>query len=176
MFLKHPVMLGSVIPSSPTLVNRLARQVDWANTKVVVEYGPGVGTLTSEMLKRLPSDGMLVAIDFNPDFAEYLRRALPDMRLRVAHASAASVEEVLAGFGVHGADCVISGIPHSTLSPEVRAKILESTRRVLRPGGSFIVYQFTGAVLPQLQEVFGEVHQQFEPLNILPARIFCCSR
>lgn len=176
MFLKHPFMLGSVIPSSQPLVNRLARQVDWQNTRVLVEYGPGVGTLTAEMLKRLPKDGALVAIDFNRDFAEYLRRALPDRRLHVAHASAAAVEQVLASHGFDGADCVISGIPHSTLSPELRSQILESTRRVLRPGGSFIVYQFTGAVLPQLQEVFGEVHQQFEPLNILPARIFSCSR
>jgi phospholipid N-methyltransferase len=94
----------------------------------------------------------------------------------VAHASAADVQQVLGSLGLDGADCVISGIPHSTLAPDLRARILESTRQVLRPGGSFIVYQFTGAVLPQLQEVFGEVHQQFEPLNILPARIFSCSR
>lgn len=165
-----------MIPSSQSLVKRLARQVDWCNTQVLVEYGPGVGTLTAEMLKHLPKGGSLVAIDFNRDFVGYLRRALPDPRLQVAHASAADVQQVLCSLGLDGADCVISGIPHSTLTPDLRAKILESTRQILRPGGTFIVYQFTGAVLPQLQEVFGEVHQQFEPLNILPARIFSCSR
>jgi len=175
-FLKHPVMLGSLIPSSKTLVNRLARQVNWERTRVVVEYGPGVGTVTSEILRRLPADGVLVAIDYNPDFADYLRRTLIDPRLKVAHGSAADVESILAGFGLDGADCVLSGIPHSTLAPAMRAQIFESTRRVLRPGGNFIVYQFTGAVLPQLRQVFGEVSQQFELLNILPARIFCCSR
>jgi phospholipid N-methyltransferase len=169
-------MLGSLIPSSKSLVARLAQQVDWAKTRVVVEYGPGVGTVTSEILKRLAPDGVLVAIDYNPEFVEYLRRALPDPRLLVAHGSAADVEQILAGLGLEGADCVLSGIPHSTLPAEVRAQIFESTRRVLHPGGTFIVYQFTGAVLPQLRQVFGEVDQHFEPLNILPARIFCCSR
>ncbi len=169
-------MLGSLVPSSNALVNRLAQRVDWPNTRVLVEYGPGVGTITAAMLKRLPPDGVLVAIDYNRDFADYLRRTLPDPRLRVAHASAADVEDVLRRHGLDGADCVVSGIPHSTLSPELRANIFKSTHRVLRPGGTFIVYQFTGAVLPQLQQVFGQVDQQFEPRNILPARIFCCSR
>jgi len=43
---------------------------------------------------------------------------------------------------------------------------------VLRPNGAFLVYQFTGAVLPYLRQVFGRVHQEYEPRNILPARIF----
>jgi len=52
-FLKHPRMLGSVIPSSRFLVNRLLRQVDWSRARTIVEYGPGVGTITSHLLRRL---------------------------------------------------------------------------------------------------------------------------
>ncbi len=169
-------MLGSIIPSSKALVKRLAAQVDWESTRVLVEYGPGVGTITCAMLQHLRRDGMLVAIDCNRDFADYMRRSINDPRLRVAHASAADVEKVLKDCGVDGADCILSGIPYSTLPPELRARILESSRRVLRPGGTFLVYQFTRAVHPQLCEVFGEVSEEFEPRNILPARIFCCSR
>jgi phospholipid N-methyltransferase len=169
-------MLGSIIPSSKSLVNRLSAQIDWSATRVLVEYGPGVGTITTAMLQHLRPDGVLVGIDFNRDFTEYLRRAVSDPRFRVAHASAVDVESVLRSLGLPGADCVLSGIPCSTLSPDLRARILESTRRVLRPGGTFLVYQFTRALHPQLCEVFGEVTEQFEPRNILPARIYCCSR
>ena len=45
-FIKHPTTLGSVIPSSRFLVNDLMSQVDWGRAQVVVEYGPGVGTIT----------------------------------------------------------------------------------------------------------------------------------
>jgi hypothetical protein len=38
------------------------------------------------------------------------------------------------------------------------------------------VYQFTRAVLPYLREVFPHVHQEFEPRNIMPARLFYCRR
>ena len=46
-------MLGSVIPSSRFLVNDLMAQVDWDRARVVVEYGPGVGTITQHILKRM---------------------------------------------------------------------------------------------------------------------------
>jgi phospholipid N-methyltransferase len=175
-FLKHPIMLGSLIPSSRPLVQKVAQQIDWQNTQVLVEYGPGVGTFTAELLRRLRPDGVLVAIDFNRDLAAYLRRHIRDPRLRVAHASAGEVERVLASCGLDAADCIVSGIPFSTLAPGLRGQVIAASYRVLRPGGNFIVYQFTGAVLPHLRDAFGDVRQQFELMNILPARIFCCSR
>ena len=98
-FFKHPLMLGSLIPSSRYLIAHLLRQMDWPRTRVVVEYGPGVGTITSEVLRRMPADGTLVAIEMNEEFVEYLREALPDPRLHVIHGSAEDVAAVLARLG-----------------------------------------------------------------------------
>src|SRR5258708_1647724 len=39
-FLQHPKMLGSLIPSSRFLVDRLLGKIDWGRAKVIVEYGP----------------------------------------------------------------------------------------------------------------------------------------
>src|SRR3954452_1265201 len=64
-FLKNPVMVGSVIPSSRVLIDRMLGPVDWANTKLFVEYGPGVGTFTRPVLERLAPDARLVTIDTN---------------------------------------------------------------------------------------------------------------
>ena len=35
-FLKHPVMVGSIIPSSRVLIERMLRPVDWKTTKLFV--------------------------------------------------------------------------------------------------------------------------------------------
>ena len=43
-FFKHPVMVGSIIPSSGKLIRKMLGPVDWDNCKVFVEYGPGVST------------------------------------------------------------------------------------------------------------------------------------
>lgn len=175
-FLKHPVMLGSVLPSSRYLTDHVVSQVNWREVRTAVEYGPGVGTFTAHILRRMPPEARLVAIESNAEFAQYLRSALPDSRLSVVHGSAVAVEQILERLALGEADCIISGIPFSTMPQTTREAVLRSSHKVLRPGGSFVAFQFTGTVIPHLREVFGEVRQEFELLNILPARIFCCSR
>lgn len=175
-FLKHPRMLGSVIPSSRFLVNRLLRQVDWARARTIVEYGPGVGTITSHLLRRLGPDGRLVAIDTNREFVSHLGRTLRDPRLHVVEGSAADTANVLAERGLARADYVISGIPYTTMDPAVRDRILRTTHDVLHTEGMFLVYQFTRAVQPFLHEVFAQVQADFEPRNIMPARLYYCRR
>jgi len=61
-FLKNPVMVGSIIPSSKVLIDKMLSPVDWDNTKLFVEYGPGVGTFTRPILERLTPDATLVTI------------------------------------------------------------------------------------------------------------------
>lgn len=176
-FFKHPKMLGSLIPSSPFLTDKLLDQVDWATARTIVEYGPGVGNMTEAILKRMNFNARLIAIEMNGDFVEFLGKSFYDPRLHVEHGSAEDVDKVLARLGYPHADYVVSGIPYSTMPPAVRDAILRRTYQVLRPeGGAFIIYQFTRAVLPYLKQVFGYVQQDFEPLNILPARIFYCTR
>ncbi len=171
-FFKHPKMLGSIIPSSRFLINRVLRLIDWKRAKVVVEYGPGVGTFTSEILDRMPADGALVVLETNADFVKYLRHTIRDERLHVVHDSAANVERVLSNLGLGKADYVISGIPFSVLPANVREGILKATRDVLQPDGAFLVYQFSPKVLPYLERVFSSVNRDFEPLNVLPAQVF----
>jgi phospholipid N-methyltransferase len=175
-FIKHPKMLGSLIPSSRFLVNRLLDQVDFGRAGTIVEYGPGVGTFTGEILRRLRPDANLVAIDTNRDFARYITRTLRDDRLHVIEGSAADAPESLRERGLGRADYVISGIPYSTMDPGLRGQILRATHDLLHQDGAFLVYQFTRAVLPYLRQVFPHVQQEFEPRNIMPARLFYCRR
>lgn len=174
-FLKHPRMLGSVIPSSRFLIQEMLKPVDWNRAKVFVEYGPGVGTITAEILARLPADGRLIAFELNPDFVDFLPEALPDPRLTVLHRSAADIGVALAELGLDGADYIISGIPFSTMPEEARVAILEATNAALHPGGKFLVYQFSPKVFPYLKRFFGRVDRRFEPLNVPPAQLFFCS-
>src|SRR3954470_3151135 len=86
-FIKNPVMVGSIIPSSRVLIDKMLDPVDWANTKLFVEYGPGVGTFTRPILERLGPDATLLTIDTNPDFTHYLKERIDDPRLVAGTAS-----------------------------------------------------------------------------------------
>ncbi len=175
-FLQHPKMLGSLIPSSRFLVERLLKKVDWDRARTIVEYGPGVGTITGNILDRMKPNTRLVVFEMNEDFVRYLNRTFPDPRLHVVHGSAENVQRELERLKLDGADYIISGIPFTTMPEELRDEIMRESRAALNPGGAVLVYQFTRAVLPYLRSHFPKVYQDFEPLNILPARLFYCTR
>ena len=111
-----------------------------------VEYGPGVGTFTEHVLRRMAPDATLIAIDTNADFIRYLRGKFTDSRLFPVTGSAADVRQIIADCGFEHADYILSGLPFSTLPPGVGPKIAEETAEALRPGGAFLVYQFKAKV------------------------------
>jgi len=171
-FLKNPVMVGSIIPSSRVLIEKMLSPVDWANTRLFVEYGPGVGTFTRPVLDHLGPDAKLVTIDTNPDFTRYLRDSIDDPRLVTVNGSAADVERILADQDLGSADYVLSGLPFSTLPAGVGEDIAEATAKVIRPGGAFLVYQFSPKVRQFIAPYFDRLVRGFEWVNVPPATLF----
>ncbi len=171
-FLKHPVMVGSIIPSSNKLIRRMLSRTDWANTRLFVEYGPGVGTFCRAVLDRMGPDATYLAIDTNPDFIDYLKRKYSDPRFQPVLGSAADVRRIMADRGFAHADYILSGLPFSTLPPGLGPTIAAETEAALRPGGAFLVYQFSPKVRDFLAMSFHRIDHQFEPVNVPPAQLY----
>ncbi len=174
-FFKYPAMLGSVVPSSRFLVKDIMGQIDWERARVVVEFGPGVGTITREALKRMRNDAVLVVIELNGDFVEYLSNTIRDPRLRVVHGSAAHVRRILTEQGLAPADYIISSLPYSLLPENLRREIVSESRHALKAQGSLLVFQYNRTLLPYLKSSFSSVRLGFQLFNILPALIFHCT-
>ena len=165
-------MVGSIIPSSRILIEKMLGRVDWENTKVFVEYGPGVGTFTRPILEELGADARLVTIDTNADFTRYLKESIDDPRLIAVTGSAADVEKILEDRGLPKADFILSGLPFSTLPPGVGDAIAKATSEVIRPGGAFLVYQFSPKVRDFIAPHFDKIDRGFEWINVPPATLF----
>ena len=171
-FIKHPVMVGSVIPSSRAVIDKMLAPVDWASCKLFVEYGPGVGTFTEHVLRRMAPDATLIAIDTNSDFIRYLRGKFTDSRLFPVTGSAADVRQIIADCGFDHADYVLSGLPFSTLPKGVAPAIAAATHRVLKTGGAFLVYQFRPKVRDFLEPHWDRIDYSIEWWNIPPSHNF----
>lgn len=171
-FVEHPVMVGSIIPSSRFTIDRMLKPVRWDECQLFVEYGPGVGTFCRPVLERLRRDGRLIVIDTNPLYIDYLKATITDSRFTAVLGSAADVEDIVRAHGFDHADYVLSGLPFSTLPDGVGPAIAAATHRVLRPGGAFLVYQFRARAREYMAPHFKRIDAGFEFWNILPCHLF----
>ena len=171
-FLEQPKMVGSIIPSSRFTIEKMLAPVDWDQCEVFVEYGPGVGTFCQPVLDRLRRDGTLIVIDTNPLYIDYLRKHFRDSRFHAVLGSAEDVAAIIAAHGHDGADYVLSGLPFSTLPEGVGPAIVEATHSVIRPGGAFLVYQFSARARDYMARHFRRIDSGFEFWNVLPCQLF----
>ncbi len=171
-FLQQPVMVGSIIPSSRFTIAKMLGPVKWDECRLFVEYGPGIGTFCRPVLDRLPRDGRLIVIDTNPLFIDYLRATIRDSRFAAVLGSAADVEEIVHDHGHDHADYVLSGLPFSTLPDGVGPAIAAATHRALRPGGAFLVYQFSSRARDYMARHFTRIDAGYEFWNVLPCKLF----
>lgn len=171
-FLKHPIMVGSIIPSSRWTVEKMLAPVKWDECRLFVEYGPGIGTFCQPVLDRMRKDATLLVIDTNPDFIEFLRQHFRDSRFVAVHGSAADVNATMREFGFEHADYILSGLPFSTLPGDLGPRIASETAKAIRPGGAFLVYQFRARAREYMAPHFKRIDAGFEFWNILPCHLF----
>jgi phospholipid N-methyltransferase len=174
-FLRKPQQVGSVIPSSRFLERRLVAYSGARHARLLVELGPGTGGTTRALLRALPADARLVAVELEPRFAAILRE-MNDPRLIVYEGSAENIADALREHGLGAPDAVISGIPFSTMPASVARRIAEAIHAVLAPGGRFVAYQVRGKVHDVARPFFGRAQVDVELRNIPPMRVYRWSR
>lgn len=171
-FLKDP-KVASVSPSSKYVVRKVVEKVELDGALSLVEYGPGDGVITRGLLGGLSPDGTLIAIERNPAFVKKLQ-AFKDKRLVLIQGDVRLTEKYLRAEGLDQVDRVVSGIPFSFLKPKERREVLAMTGRLLKPGGRFVVYQFTATLIPLLKRHFKQVDIGYELRNLPPLFVFTC--
>ena len=171
-FVKHPRMVGAIVPSSHWVVEAMLDKVDWANCDLFVEYGPGVGTFCQAVLDRLKPDARLLVIDLNPEFIDYLSKEFRDSRFIPVHGSAADVRKIIAEAGFDHADYILSGLPFSTLPDNLGPVIAEETAKAIRTGGAFLVYQYRARARDFMAPHFATIDHKLEYRNLPPCHLF----
>jgi phospholipid N-methyltransferase len=177
---------ASVIPSSPQLAREMVLPVHEQNARVVVEFGPGTGPMTYQILDALPSDGALRCFEVNPVFVRYLQNHILDTRLQVFEAPAQDAPEVLREEGLDEADAVVSSLPLSFFPHALRHQILQAAKGCLRRGGVFTQFQYASGLdcsgrfpkpydlRPLLRRHFPRVERRLVWLNVPPSWVYRC--
>lgn len=170
-FIRHPLQIGSVIPSSRYLERRILDAAGVESARTVVELGPGTGGTTRSILDAMPAGARLLSIEINPHFHDMVSE-IDDRRLIAHHGSACDLDDILAQHDLPAPDAVISGIPFSTLSRELGQALVGAIPSVLAPGGCFVAYQARDNVARLCDPVMARAHTVTEFRNIPPMRVY----
>lgn len=139
-----PLTTGAVSPSGRWLARAMAAAVDPAWEGTVVELGPGTGAVTAALLSRGVAPERLLAIEYNPDFAEHIRGRFPGLCVTVGDAY--QFGDALQRAGIDKVAAVVSSLPLFTQPPLRRRHLLDEAMTALDPGRPFI--QFSYALVP----------------------------
>lgn len=170
-FIRHPLQIGSVIPSSRFLERRVLDAAGVSSARTVVELGPGTGGTTRSILAEMPADSRLLSIEINPHFHGMVSQ-IDDPRLIAHLGSACDLDRILEQHELPAPDAVISGIPFSTLSRELGQALVRAIPGTLSPGGCFVAYQARDSVARLCDPVMSRVDTVTEFRNIPPMRVY----
>lgn len=177
-FLREPLAVGSLWPSSTVLARAVANSCDFQPGDTVVELGPGTGAFTEWLLKRLRGQGRLIAIEISPTNIQVLRRRFPPCR--VIHDTAENLPYHL---GRERADCIVSGLAWANMPPKVQDRMLEAIWKSLASHGQFVAFAYAHAFcLPTSLRFRRLLNQNFARVettpivwrNLPPAYIYRC--
>ena len=171
-FLRNPLQVASVVPSSRALVRRVACKMDFSKPRIIAEYGPGEGCHTRELARRMHPESRLLLFELDAELCVHLRKQFAhDSRVSVHHTDCAQLPAVLKDHSLPHCDYILSGIPFSILEKDKKREILTNTHSVLRPEphSAFIIYQVTNELRTKGHcDHFAHAESEYCLLNIPP--------
>jgi phospholipid N-methyltransferase len=171
-YIKHPFAVGAIAPSGKGLARKMTEPIDFSAAEVIVEYGPGTGAFTGELIARRRPGAALLLIEQNEQFCAQLGAQFAGAeKVYVLHGSAADVNRHLRACGYEKADYVISGLPFTSLPKEVSEDILLATKQAIGREGKFITFQYSLVKRKLFERYFRITRTLHEVKNLPPAYV-----
>lgn len=167
--------VGAIAPSSRYLAHKMCEPINFKDAKVIVEYGPGTGVFSSEIVKRMIPGTKLLVIESNRAFHNKLRAQFQESdAVIVEHGNAQDVATMLKKHRLANPDVVVSGLPFAALPSEMSHAILSTTAELLASNGAFVTFQYTLLKKGLIGQYFNTIKTTRELRNIPPAYILHC--
>ncbi len=167
---KNPLRMGSIVPSSPALCQRIARHTRREKDEVVVELGAGTGVVSRSLLRAgIPADKLYV-VEIEAEMSAHLRDTLPGVNVLTGDAFA--LADILPG-ALHGkVGTAICGIPLVLLPFAEQRRFVDAVEAVA-PGRGFLLYTYCAtSPLPYRKLGLHAKREAWTPLNIPPASVW----
>lgn len=166
-FLRSPVAVGALSPSSAALAHAATAPVPATGDPLVVELGPGTGPFTRVIQERLGGRGTHLAMEINERLAALVAERWP--HVIVVNDSAANLPAVLAGQGLGKADVIVSSLPWAAFGSARQELLLKAAIDSLGDAGTFTTFTYAHArPLPPAVRFFRRLQASFDEVHVSP--------
>ncbi|MBK7709354.1 MAG: methyltransferase domain-containing protein [Acidobacteria bacterium] len=139
-FLKNPLKVGSIAPSSPELAAAMIAGMKPERDNIVLELGVGTGAITKFLQEIIPDEESYLGIELDRDLVRSLKRNYPDLKIVCGNACETVSIHQRSGLGKVG--FVICCLPFVSLPNEVGDKILSEIDLLMQNGCTFRTFQY----------------------------------
>ena len=169
-WLRNPLQMGSIVPSSPVLGQLIARQIEKGSDAAVLELGAGTGAVTHSLIRCGIAPKRIVLVEIVPEMADYLAFKFPETKVLQADAFNLPVDklnDIALNIGT-----VICGIPLVLLPEKKQRQFIEQVEAVA-PGKGFLLYTYCiSSPLPYRTLKLEAERLAWTPLNFPPASVW----
>lgn len=146
-FLADPKKVGAILPSSQGLAAEIASQIvdrSKIDQKVsglrYIEIGPGSGTYTREIIKKMGPTDHLDVVELDPGFCSELRKQFGrDPRVKIHEMS-------IFDYYADPYDGGIAGLPINQFGPQFIYDSLAKYKELMKPGACISFCEYIGGV------------------------------
>ena len=171
-FFRNPAVVGSLVPSSQELTDKVMEPIDFAKASCIVEYGPGTGVFTNVIIQQRRSETVVVLVEINEEFCQLLKeRYSGQPNVHVVLGSAEKTGQYLKELNAPPAEYVVCGLPFTSMPLRLDWCILEHAHDVLKPDGKLILFQYSLQNTKLFERFFTLVDNTHVLLNLPPAHV-----
>lgn len=172
-YLTKGTSIASFAPSSQTLAEKLCRFVDPKKPQTILELGAGTGAVTRMIEKKMHPNSILIAVEQDGDFVNYLQNSCK--KARIIHGNAQTMLASIHSMGINSVDVIINGLPTPSLPKKIIKIIYENCQSLIV--GEVPISQLT--IMPWVyfkmyKKYFEKVEFDFVFKSIPPGGIYHC--
>ena len=176
-WMRAPLKIGALTPSSKSLARAMAKQVDLADDGMIIELGAGTGAVTYALVEHIPAERLLI-VEREPKLYAILHAQFP--QLKIVRADAVELGKVLEECGITKICAIVSSLPLLSMPRGIRTQIETRMASTLNMGGKIIQFTY-GPASPiphdrwRSLRIFGR-RKQFVVSNVPPAHVWVYRR
>ena len=180
-FIKNPINIGSILPSSKSLCFEMMKDINIENAENIVELGAGTGAFTNSIQAIRNPYSKFIAIELYEKFCNVLSEKFPDTN--IVNGNAEELSSICRKNNMSNLDIIISGLPWANFSEKIQYKILSEIDKMLKETGCFVTFSYIQSwILPaelRFRKLIKKLFEKIEYSKIIwknfpPAYVIRC--